>query len=92
MLWSSTTVRQFQFSAANSMVFLHAFSWISLALDQSLERTGGLYSVRIGIGTTTTISLKPHRFFGFLLEAVALSSAAAVFRLFVTVLWSCCSA
>ena len=45
-------------SDANSTVFLAAFSWSSIALDHSRDRTLLLYSDRIGIGTTSTVSWK----------------------------------
>ena len=51
-------------SEANSIEFLVAFSWISMAFDHNLVRTRKQYSSRIGIGTTLTFVSKDIRFFG----------------------------
>jgi len=60
-------------SAANSTVLRAAFSWISIALDHSRVRTRLLYSVLIGIGTTSTVSLKLRRLFLLFLPAFVFS-------------------
>jgi len=58
-------------SDANSIVFLYAFSCISNAFDHNRVRTRLLYSVRIGMGTTFTVSLN-NIFFVFLLGLLLL--------------------
>jgi len=70
---SKVTVRQFHPSLANSTVFRAAISWISKAPAHSRDRTRWLYSERIGMGTTWTLSLKAHRFTVFFLEETGLS-------------------
>lgn len=62
-------------SEANSIVFLVAFSWISIALDQRLALSVWLYSCRVGIDRTSTFSSKDSRFRFFLTLFFALSSS-----------------
>jgi len=63
MYSSSVTVRQFQPSAANSILLRAAFSYSSTAELQIRGRMASGYSVRIGIGITATLLLRATRRF-----------------------------